>query len=300
MLLSIVIPTYRRPQMLAELLDALAPQLTPETEALVIDNDPQESARAIVEPRAGFRYVHEPRRGVVNARNRGVAEARGGHIVFIDDDEVPVPDWLAAFAAQARAGVVAGFGRIVPRYEADAPAELKPLLDALFSRLEAEETGADVTARWPYLGTGNAIFRRDTCFPDPEPFDARFNESGGEDIWLIKGLVEAGHRLLWNHDALVEEVVPADRMTVAYLKARKFAHGQQRVIFNYGAGGLRGLVRALPWMGIGAVQAVGFGAAATLLGLAGSGRKLEAQARMHAGLGKLRWRGALKRNYVAG
>lgn len=297
MLLSIVIPTYRRPVMLAELLDALAPQLTDETEALVIDNDPGESARAVVAERPAFRYVHEPRPGVVHARNRGVGEAQSNHILFIDDDEVPVPDWLAAFAAQARAGVVASFGRIRPRYEGPIPAGLGGLLDALFSREAEGPTGTDITPIWPYLGTGNALFRRDICFPKPDPFDLRFNQSGGEDIWLIRGLVEAGHRLLWNREGLVDEVVPRERMTLAYLKRRKFAHGQQRVIFNYGDGGARGIVRALPWMGVGAVQALGFGAAAALLRLGGSDRRFEAEARMHAGLGKLRWRGALHRQY---
>lgn len=290
MLLSIVIPTYRRPQMLAELLDALAPQLTAETEALVIDNDPQESARPTVEARPGFRYVPEPRRGVVNARNRGVAEARGGHIVFIDDDEVPVADWLAAFAAQARAGVVASFGRIVPRYEAAAPADLKPLLDQLFSREAEGPTGTDITAIWNYLGTGNAMFDKARCFAGPTPFDDRFNASGGEDIWLIRGLIQQGVRLAWNREALVEELVPASRMTVEYLKRRKFGQGQQRVIFAYGEGRAKQRLAAVLWMGVGAVQFVGHGAAATAFGLAGSSRRSEALVRMHAGLGKLLWR----------
>jgi glycosyltransferase involved in cell wall biosynthesis len=297
MLLSIVIPTYRRPEMLAELLDALAPQLFPEVELLVVDNDPAASARAVVARDPRLRYVHEPRPGVVNARNRGVAEAGAGHILFIDDDEVPVAGWLDAFAAQARDGVVASFGRIVPRYEAPVPPGLARLLDGLFSREAVGPTGTDITALWPYLGTGNALFRRDICFGAGAPFDARFNESGGEDIWLIRGLVARGVRLLWNREGLVEEVVPASRMTLDYLKRRKFAHGQQRVIMNYGTGGGRGLARALPWMAVGAVQALGFGTAARVLALAGSARRFEAEARMHAGLGKLRWRGALQRNY---
>lgn len=290
MLLSVVIPTYRRADMLAELLDALAPQLTADTEALVIDNDPDASARAVTAARPAFRYVHEPRRGVVNARNRGVAEARGGHIVFIDDDEVPVSDWLAAFAAQARAGVVASFGRIVPRYEGLAPADLKPLLDQLFSREAEGATGADITPIWNYLGTGNAMFDKARCFPRPEPFDDRFNASGGEDIWLIRGLIRDGVRLIWNREALVEELVPASRMTIGYLKRRKYAQGQQRVIFAFGEGSARQWVQAAVWMGIGAVQLLGHGAAASAFGLVRSPRRSEALVRMHAGLGKLMWR----------
>ena len=39
------------------------------------------------------RYVPEPRRGYGHARNRGLAEARGAVIYFLDDDCVPEPDW---------------------------------------------------------------------------------------------------------------------------------------------------------------------------------------------------------------
>lgn len=297
MLLSIVIPTYRRPAMLKELLEALVPQLTPDTEALVIDNDPDGSARAVTGSFPALRYVHEPRAGVVHARNRGVAEARGGHILFIDDDEVPSPRWLESFAQMARDGVTACFGRILPRYEATPPRGLEKLLDALFSREEGGNQGADISERWAYLGTGNAMFDKAVCFPAPDPFDLRFNNSGGEDIWMIRGLMARGVRLIWNRDGLVEEVVPKARMTLAYLKSRKFAHGQQRVIFMYGEGGRGGLVRALPWMGVGAVQAVGFGAAAALLRLTGSPRRYEAEARVQAGLGKLMWRQAARKLY---
>jgi glycosyltransferase involved in cell wall biosynthesis len=290
MLLSVVIPTYRRAAMLAELLDALAPQLFPDAEVLVVDNDPEASARATVARYAGVRYIHEARRGVVNARNRGVAEAQAPHIVFIDDDEVPSPGWLAAFAGQARAGVVASFGRIVPRYEGTPPANLKPLLDALFSREADGPTGTDITPIWNYLGTGNAMFERRFCFPDPDPFDARFNSSGGEDIWMIRSLLQRGARLTWNREAMVEEQVPAARMTADYLERRKFGHGQQRVIFAYGEGGLRPGLSALAWMGVGAVQFVGHGLVASGLKLVGSPRAAAAAAKMQGGLGKLMWR----------
>jgi succinoglycan biosynthesis protein ExoM len=296
-LISIVIPTFRRPDMLAGLLATLGPQLTADTEAVIVDNDPAASARDVVAAAPGLRYVHEPRPGVVHARNRGVAEARGRYILFLDDDELPGPHWLAAFETMARAGAPAAFGRIVPRYAGTPPAGLVPLLDALFSRELGRAQGADITDCWPYLGTGNAMFDRAVCFPEAAPFDPRFNTSGGEDVWLIRGLVRRGVRLAWNRDGLVEELVPASRMTLDYLKDRKFANGQQRVIFNYGEGGGEGVARAALWMGVGAVQAVGYGTAALLMRVTGSPRRLEAEARVQAGLGKLLWRRAAPKLY---
>ena len=45
------------------------------------------------EGRLPVRYIPEPRRGYGYARNRGLAEARGEFIYFLDDDCVPAPDW---------------------------------------------------------------------------------------------------------------------------------------------------------------------------------------------------------------
>ncbi|MFN3577727.1 MAG: glycosyltransferase family 2 protein, partial [Tabrizicola sp.] len=97
---SIVVPTFRREAYLPPLFAAVARQRAaiPETvELLLIDNSPEASARSAGAAAPEFvRYFHEPRTGVARARNRGVAEARGSHVIFLDDDETPAPGWLAA------------------------------------------------------------------------------------------------------------------------------------------------------------------------------------------------------------
>lgn len=97
---SIVITTYRRTAMLAELLGALRPQLRDHAvEVIIVDNCPDASARKVVrgEGDAALRYVHEKRSGVVHARNTGVAAASGAYVIFLDDDEVPCIGWLDAW-----------------------------------------------------------------------------------------------------------------------------------------------------------------------------------------------------------
>ena len=291
MTIAIVIPAYRRPAWLAEILGALTPQIAghPGTRIVVIDNDPDASARDVATGVDGVRYIHETRRGVVNARNRGVAEADARHVIFLDDDEVPAPGWFAAFAAQAAAGVVASFGRIVPRFEGPPPAGLDATLGALFSRDLGSPTGRDVSGDWAALGTGNSMFDVAACFPGGAPFDARFNARGGEDSWMIRCLIARGIALTWNADALVEELVPADRMTLASLKRRKFNHGQIRVICIRGAGGAKTWLGTAAWMGVGAAQVGLHGVRYAARRLAGSPRRDESAAKVHGGLGKLLW-----------
>ena len=289
---SIIITTFRRTAMLAELLATLGPQLVGRpVETIVIDNCPDASARTTVESAGvpGVRYVHEPRSGVVNARNRGVAEAAGTYVIFLDDDEVPCPNWLDAWLAQADGITDMAFGRIVPRLLGPCPPSLASQIDRAYSREMLVSTGADISDKWAYVGTGNAMFHKARCFTTDAPFDLRFNARGGEDVWLIRSLVQQGRKLLWNRDALVEELVPENRMTLAFAKTRKFNQGQLRCILMYADGGIVGSLRVAAWMTAGAIQFVVFGFAARLASVLAPIRVADFQCRAEGGAGKLLW-----------
>ena len=289
---SIVITTCRRPDMLGELLEALQPQIQGRAaEIIVIDNCPDASARPVAERFADskLRYAHEARSGVVFARNRGVAETRGAYVIFLDDDEVPVAGWLDAWLTQAHGRTDASFGRILPRLLGQCPPELAKQVERNFSREMRRPTGSDISDLSAYLGTGNAMFHKARCLGQAEPFDLRFNARGGEDVWLIRGLVKQGCRLSWNHEALVEELVPEDRMTLASLKLRRFNQGQLRCILMLGNGGLAGIVRVTIWMLVGAIQFFGFSAAARLAGMVVPGQAPDFLCSASGGAGKLLW-----------
>ncbi len=69
-------------------------------ELLVVDNGStdgtSEVASAFVS-RLPLRLVHEPEPGLSAARNRAVSEARGEYLLWIDDDAIPAPGWIAAY-----------------------------------------------------------------------------------------------------------------------------------------------------------------------------------------------------------
>ena len=103
---SVCIPTYRRPEGLARLLDSLGRMKVPHdlrAEVVVVDNDPEASAAPLASRYADFplpiRWVHEPEANISVARNRSVDEARGEWVAFVDDDEVVDEGWLAAYWA---------------------------------------------------------------------------------------------------------------------------------------------------------------------------------------------------------
>jgi glycosyltransferase involved in cell wall biosynthesis len=253
-------------------------------EVVVVDNCPDLSSEATVLAQSGIRYESEPRTGVANARNAGVRAALGDYVLFIDDDERPQPDWLQAFLHQIDRGVDACFGPVEPEYEQVPPPELARALDSVFRRRLAAQTGDDVSHLRAYLGTGNSLFRKAACLDDPEPFDPRFN-GGGEDVWLLRRLVDnKGVHLHWCADAIVQEVVPADRMALEFLRRRRFRSGQLRCIVETAAPPLIAVTRVAFWMIAGALQYAGYRAMA-LSGI----RQTEALVLAEAGRGKLLW-----------
>jgi GT2 family glycosyltransferase len=89
---SLIIITLNRATLLRRTLEGLARQSRKIDEIIVIDNGPTRETEEVVSASTA-RYVPEPRRGYGHARNRGLAEAVGAVIYFLDDDCVPEPDW---------------------------------------------------------------------------------------------------------------------------------------------------------------------------------------------------------------
>lgn len=294
-LISIVIPTYRRTNLISALLQKLHENIigtrcAAEIEVVVVDNCPDGTAfDAVTAANGNVKYIHEPRTGVANARNRGVQEAQGSYILFIDDDEVPDVGWIDAFTKQADEGIDACFGPILPLFETSSAIEVSPVLYRMFSREIHANTGDDISRSRPYLGAGNSMFRKSSCLSGPEPFDTRFN-GGGEDVWLLRQLVEERNiRLTWCSEALVYEIVPEDRMTAKFINRRKYSDGQLRCQIEAGTGGLKGFSKVCKWMAVGALQTLIYGV--TTLCLYPFNKKLATASRyrMTGGLGKMLW-----------
>ncbi|MCD6400085.1 glycosyltransferase [candidate division WOR-3 bacterium] len=104
---SVIIITLDRPALLRDALASLAVQTRRPDEVVVIDNGPDEETERVVESfrsQLPVRYLAEPRRGYGAARNRGLREARGRILVFLDDDCVAEPDWMQTLLQPLEAG----------------------------------------------------------------------------------------------------------------------------------------------------------------------------------------------------
>jgi glycosyltransferase involved in cell wall biosynthesis len=129
--LSLIICTRNRAEPLDRCLDAVAAvSFRGAWELVMVDNASTDGTRDVIERFAAsapfpVRYVHQPVKGLSNARNAGLEAARGPLIAFTDDDCYPQPDLLdrvtAAFA-DPRLGYVSG--RILLHDPTDYPATI--------------------------------------------------------------------------------------------------------------------------------------------------------------------------------
>ena len=249
--LTIAMLTYRRNDYLAQVIPELLAQADDVCDAqttvsvLIVDNDPQAGARAVVEAaRAALAggqteaaessgsadsdaaatsrlvYVHEPEPGIVAGRNRALSQAHGSDaLVFIDDDEIPSPGWLKALVSTWRAqGCAAVTGPTPPTFEVD-PSEWVTASGA-FDSWEAAD-GAQVRS----ADTGNLLLDLAVVEDLGLRFDPRYGLTGGEDSLFTRQLTRAGGVIRFAAGAVVTKRVPAARARRTWVLERSLRSG---------------------------------------------------------------------------
>lgn len=93
--ISVVIPTYNRAGQILGAVESVMGQTLPPFEIIVIDDGSMDDTESVVSPVMDrIRYIKTVNRGVSAARNRGIQEARGEWIAFLDSDDTWAPDKL--------------------------------------------------------------------------------------------------------------------------------------------------------------------------------------------------------------
>ena len=289
--LSIIIPTYKRPDALARALASVERETLAgmEIEIVIADNDPKASAKEFVAQKikisdADIVYIHVPEPGVSNARNGALKTARGRYILFLDDDMEACPPWVQSMYDAAKkydAALVFGpVNAVMPDPDNPFFAYMRPL----FSRKSPGEDGLIERG----IGTGNCFIDRNKATLPSPVFDTSLNQTGGEDDALFRELEEQDIRIAWTNAAVTLEHVPATRATLQYVWRRNFAFGQAPTQ-EASDKGLLGFPLILYWMCVGALQTVYFG---LRFGVSKLLKKPEAVfnlGRLAQGVGKIFW-----------
>lgn len=239
---TVVICTYNRCQILERALESVLDSIIPpslEWEIVLVDNNSKDRTRAVVEGiiarRPGrIRYRFEPKQGLSNARNAGVAEAKGKAVAFTDDDVAVDPHWLYNLTAPLLDDRCAGTaGRILL-----GDAQLPPWLATsgphnLGGALVQFDLGEETTLldRPPFgasMAFQRKVFGEYGCF---RPDLGRSGKSliGNEDTEFGMRLIKGGLRLLYVPSAVVYHPVLKERLTKHYFRSYWFSLGRAMV-----------------------------------------------------------------------
>ena len=230
MYFSVVIPTYNRLPMLVRVLDALETQReTPEFEVIVIDDGSTDETERVLSQRRSITFRTQSNSGPGAARNHGVRLARGTFVVFIGDDTVPEPRFLAEHArTHSESGndpLLACLGYTGwPRGER-VTAFMDYINDyGLQFGYKLIRDGAVVPFNFFY--TSNISVQR--ALLAAHPFDTTFPAAAWEDIELAYRMDALGLKIRYNARAVTRHYHP---MSVDSFARRQYTVGKSGAIF---------------------------------------------------------------------
>ncbi|SPP63634.1 glycosyltransferase [Nitrospira lenta] len=222
--ISIVIPTYNRPDQLAVCLRACSRLDYPHDrfEVIVVDDGGLTPLDEVVKPFQGvltLTLLRQENAGPATARNKGAIEASGDFLIFTDDDCAPAPNWLETLAVRFAASPDSAVGG--ETYNALTQNLYSAASQLLVSYLLAYYSGAPERVR--FFPSCNLAFPAKP-FRDIGGFDLSFPRSAGEDRELCDRWQHRGYRLMYAPEAVVYHA--------HHLTAKTFL----RQHFHYGGG----------------------------------------------------------------
>lgn len=240
---SIIISTYNRDDYLDSVLRSVAALEydKSEFELVLVNNNSTDYTpdicRAFAEnyPQINFTYAIEQRQGLSFARNRGIKEAKGDILVFIDDDAFVFPDYLTELEKffSSHESVIAGGGRIYPKWESRKPRWMSKYLMPLVSVIDLGNEVTYFKNRQFPIGA-NMAFRR-KAYEKYGDFNVNLGRKGkgmqgGEEKDLFYRLQAGGEQIAYIPNAKVYHLVPDKRLTFDFIKNQAIQIGKSEKI----------------------------------------------------------------------
>ena len=234
--ISVVICTYNRAKILGETLGSYASLNNPvgkKYELLIVDNNSNDDTRIVSEefiqtcPEA--RYLFEPTPGLSHARNKGIKEAHGDIIAFVDDDVFFDPNWLIEvvniFKKYPNASCMGG--KSIPTVDTE-------LLRFYGSTNSGDAVKWMIYPEYPY-GL-NMTFKREV-FEKIGGFDTKLgrkkkNLLSNEENEIFWRINRAGLKVIYTPNAILYHRIPKERASQDWILSRSYWQGISSIIFE--------------------------------------------------------------------
>ena len=229
-MITLIICTYNREKYIGPLLDSIAKNDYPTTdyEIVLVDNNCTDNTHGVCEqftaahPQINFRYTVEPEQGLSAARNKGIKEAKGDIIIYVDDDALVDSDYIRIYAEHfaTHPETMAAGGPIEPLYETSEPAWMSPYTKAL---LTAWMNYGDKVREYPkgrYPGGGNAAYRK-VVFDKVGLFNTELGRKGNlllasEEKDIFDKMHALGMQVLYLPTPVLHHIIPQTKLEEDY------------------------------------------------------------------------------------
>ena len=237
-ILTVAVCSYNRAHRLPGLIAALREQkCSIPFEILVVDNNSTDNTQQVLRELAELdgaplRYVKEIQQGIVHARNYAIQKTGDRtYLAFIDDDELPGPDWLKATVdAFEREGADCVGGEI--KVSLPVKKRLDWLEEELLGFLGEKKYSTEpfwITDRSTPVWSGNIAYRT-SVFANGLRYDPRYNRKGqgiggGEDAIMFDILLKQRIKIRYKPDMVVNHFVEEWKLKRRYFLKLHFIAG---------------------------------------------------------------------------
>lgn len=229
MTISFIICTYNREQYIYECLSRLVSNTVKEGWEIILvnnnstDNTAAECARFVEDYKpANYRYFEETQQGLSFARNRGIQEAKGDWLIFLDDDAMVETDYIAHLQEHLANHPEAGAfgGAIEPFFEEKQPEWLNPWSMGFVSAIDlGEQVNQFSSKSYPIganMGISRATIEQVGNF-NPALGRTGNNLMGGEEKDIFSRIRQANIPILYFPGIRVRHCIPPKRTTPEFI-----------------------------------------------------------------------------------
>ena len=246
-MITLIICTYNREKYIGPLLESIAKNDYPTTdyEILLVDNNCTDNTRGVCEQFCAehtdisLRYVVETEQGLSAARNKGIKEANGEIIIYVDDDAEVDADYIRNYAEHFKAHpeTMAAGGPIEPLYETEEPEWMSPYTKAL---LTAWMNYGDKVREYPngrYPGGGNAAYRK-VVFDKVGLFNTELGRKGNlllasEEKDIFDKMHALGMQVLYLPSPVLHHKIPQAKLEEDYFNRLTLQIGRSERMRTY-------------------------------------------------------------------
>jgi len=249
--ISVIICTYNRDKFIGKSLECIYEQSLDKSfyETIVIDNNSTDNTadiiKSFISQHSGLsmRYVFESNKGLSFARNRGMKEAKGQILTYVDDDAEAVPNFLESIyqLMKEKPGVIGIGGKVMPVYPGGTePVWMNKYLNGFVGRVDFGTNPLPFNKKMKYPAGCNMTYRKE-ILQKAGGFNNKLTFRS-DDKYIFYQVSKISSNIYYLPQAMVYHNIDQQRLTFENFKRLYLKTGNEEKIRIRSEGSFFGLI----------------------------------------------------------